>query len=161
MPSTGVRNVNSFLKLLRQRLVDRFIQEWSGVIRDRERHEIYPSFKTFFEKELYISSIDIDCFRVAVAQATFGVLPLNNNFHRYSVSPIDRNCAFCVSKIEDEYHLLFVCPVHADLRNKFMQVASIMSVKSALEARNIGLCQSVSKFVFHAINRRKQFLDSE
>ena len=99
----GVGNINSFLKSLKQRLVDRFIQEWSGVIRDRERHEIYPSFKTFFEKELYISSIDIDCFRVAVAQSRFGVLPLNNNLHRYSVSPIDRNCAICVSKIENDF----------------------------------------------------------
>ena len=64
-------------------------------------------------------------------------------------------------KIEDEYHFMFVCPVYADLRNKFMQDSSIMSVRSALEARIIGLCRSVSKFVFHAINGRKQFLDSE
>ena len=49
-----------------------FIQEWSGV--DRDRHEIYWSFKTLFEKEKYISSIDIYCFRMAVAQAIFGVL---------------------------------------------------------------------------------------
>ena len=94
MPSTGVRNVNSFLKLLKQRLVDRFIQEWSGVIRDRDRYKIYHSFKTLFGKEKYISSIDIYCFRVAVAQARFGVLQLNNILHRYSVSPVDRNCAF-------------------------------------------------------------------
>ena len=50
-------------------LVDIFIQEWSGVIRDRYIHEIYRSFKTLFEKEKYISSIDIYCFRVAIARA--------------------------------------------------------------------------------------------
>ena len=43
-----------------------FIQEWSVVIRDIEKYEIYRSF--FFEKEKFISSIDIIyCFRVAVA----------------------------------------------------------------------------------------------
>ena len=98
---------------------------------------------------------------MAVAQARFGVPALNNNFHRYRVSPIDRNYAFCVSKIEDKYHLLLECPIHTDLRNKLMRDSSLMSVRSALEARIIGLCQSVSKFVFHAIHRRKQFLDSE
>ena len=108
-----------------------------------------------------MTSIEIYCFRVAVAEARCGILPLNKNFHRYSVSPSDRNCAFCVFIIEDEYHFLFVCPVHADLRNTFMQDSSIMSVRSALEARNIGLCRSVSKLVFHAINRRKQLLDSD
>ena len=149
------------MKLFKQRLADTFIQEWSGVIRDRDRYEIYRFFKTLFEREKYISSIDIYCLRVAVAQARFGVLPLNNNFHRYSVSPIDRNCAFCVSRIEYVYHFMFVCPAYADLRIFFTQDSSIMSVRSALEVRNKGLCRSVSKFVFHAINGRKQFLDSE
>ena len=55
-----------------------FIQEWSGAIRDKDNYEIYGSFKTIFEKEKYISNIDSYCFRVAVSQARFGVLPLNN-----------------------------------------------------------------------------------
>ena len=114
-----------------------FIQEWSGVIRDRDRYKIYHSFKTLFGKEKYISSIDKYCFRVAVAQARFGVLPFNNNLHRYSVSPIDRNCAFCMSKIENEYHFMFECPIFVDLRNKFMQDSTVKSVRSALEARII------------------------
>ena len=93
-PQQGVGDVIFFLKLFKQRLADTFIQEWSGVIRDRDRYEIYRFFKTLFEREKYISSIDIYCLRVAVAQARFGVLQLNNILHRYSVSPVDRNCAF-------------------------------------------------------------------
>ena len=135
-----------------------FIQEWSGV--NRDRYKIYWSFKTLFEKEKYISSFDKYCFRVAVAQARFGVLPFNNNLHRYSVSATDRNCAFCMSKIENEYHFLFECPIFVDLRNKFMQDSTVKSVRSALEARILCLCQNVSKFVLHAINRRKN-LDNE
>ena len=69
MASTGAGNVIFILKLLKQRLVDMCIQEWSGVIRDRDRYKIYHSFKTLFGKEKYISSIDIYCFRVAIAQA--------------------------------------------------------------------------------------------
>ena len=36
-----------------------FIQEWSGAIIDKDRYEIYRSSKALFEKEMYISSIDI------------------------------------------------------------------------------------------------------
>ena len=160
MASTGGWWCNFLLlKLFKQRLADTFIQEWSGVIRDRDRYEIYRFFKTLFERERYISSIDIYCLRVAVAQAIFGVLPLNN-LHRYSVSPIDRNCAFCVSRIEYVYHFMFVCPAYADLRIFFTQDSSIMSVRSALEPRTVSLCRNVSKFVLHAVKRRKRFLDS-
>ena len=83
-----------------------FIHEWSGTVRDKDRYEIYRSFKTIFEKEKYISNTVIDCFRVAVSQARFGVLPLNNNLHRYSVLSLDRNFAFCVNEIENKHHFL-------------------------------------------------------
>ena len=77
--AAAVGDKNSFLMSFKQRLVDTFIQEWSGAVRDKDRYEMYRSFKTIFEKEKYISNTDIYCFRVAVSQARFGVLPLNNN----------------------------------------------------------------------------------
>jgi hypothetical protein len=155
----GVGDVMQFLKLLKQRLVDMFIQEWSGAIRDKDRYDNYRSFKTIFEKEKYISSMDIYCFRVAVAQARFGVLPLNNNLHRYSVSPLDRNCGFCNSQIENEHHFLFECDVYTDLRNIFLLDSSTMSLQVIIGARNESHIRNVAKFVFHAIQRRKRLLD--
>ena len=50
----GVGDKNSFFSLFKQRLVNMLIPEWSGVIRDKDRYEIYRSFKTIFEKEKYI-----------------------------------------------------------------------------------------------------------
>ena len=41
---------SSFLRSLKQRLVDMFIRELSGAVRDKDRYEIYRSFKTIFEK---------------------------------------------------------------------------------------------------------------
>ena len=46
----GVGDKNSFLRSFKQRLVDMFIQEWSGAVRDKDRYEMYRSFKTSFEK---------------------------------------------------------------------------------------------------------------
>ena len=94
MAAARVGDKNSFLRSFKQRLVDMLIQEWSGAVRDKDRYEIYRSFKTIFEKERYISNTDIYCFRVAVSQARFGVLPLNINLHRCSVLSLGRNCAF-------------------------------------------------------------------
>ena len=153
-------NNNTFLRSFKQRLVDMFIQEWSGAVRDKDRYEIYRSFKTIFEKEKYISNTDIYCFRVAVSQARFGVLPLNNNLHRYSVLSRQK-WTFCINEIENEHHILFKCPMYADLRRKLIPDSSFRSLKTALEARNQSLCRNVSKFIFHATNKRKQFLDSK
>ena len=48
-----------FLRSFKQRLVDMFIQQWSEAVRDKDRYEIYRSFKMIFEKEKYISNTDI------------------------------------------------------------------------------------------------------
>ena len=66
--------MNSFLTSFKQELVEMFTQKWSSVMRNGDRYEVYRFFKVLFEKENYISSIDIYCFRMAVAQAIFGVL---------------------------------------------------------------------------------------
>ena len=52
----GVGDVQIFLRLFKQRLVDLFIQEFSGTIRDRDRsrYSSYRSFKAVFEREQYI-----------------------------------------------------------------------------------------------------------
>ena len=54
-----VGDKNSFLRSFKQRLVDMFIQERSGADRNKDRYEIYRSFKTIFEKEKNISNTDI------------------------------------------------------------------------------------------------------
>ena len=54
-----LQGVGHFLRSFKQRLVDMFIQEWSGAVRDKDRYEIYRSFKTIFEKEKYISKTAI------------------------------------------------------------------------------------------------------
>ena len=41
---------------------------------------------------------------------------LNNNLHRHSLLSLDRNCAFCINEIENKHHLLFPCPIYADLK---------------------------------------------
>ena len=59
----GVGDVKMFLMAFKQRLVDLFIQEWDGTIRERERYYTYSLFKTTLRKKdifqiwIYIVSV--------------------------------------------------------------------------------------------------------
>ena len=78
----GVGDVKSFLYIFKQRLLDMFTQEWTSDIRDKERYEMYRSFKVISgaeKQQQHISVIDIYCFRVALTQLRLGVLPVNSN----------------------------------------------------------------------------------
>ena len=68
-------------------MLDMFFQEWTADIRDKERYEMYRSFRVMFGAEKYLSVIDIYCFRVALTQLRLGVLPINSNMYRYSGCP--------------------------------------------------------------------------
>ena len=154
----GVGDVKAFLRIFKQRLVDMFIQEWSGTIRDRDRYDVYRTFKTVFEKEKYISDMDSFYFRVAISQVRLNALPLNNNIHRYSTIPLKKCCQFCKNIIENEHHFLFECSTYNDLRTKFLKESVNVPIQSLLKVTNPVYRYNLSRFVFHAINRRKRIM---
>ena len=160
----GVGDGKKFVCELKQRLADNFIQEWDATIRDKERYFPYRNVKSIFEQEQYLSALEICCFRVGLCQLRLGVLPVNNNLHRYGACAIQRNCVFCVNAIENEEHLLFACPLCNDIREKLLNDTSQNAVTASLE--NILSWKSkanmfqLAKFVFSAIRRRKEFTGS-
>ena len=94
MASAGCWKRSVVLKVFKQRLVDMFIQDWSGTITEKERFSQYRSFKVVFEKEMYIDDFKTTFLRTAMAQFRLGVLPLNNNLYRFSDELCKRNCPF-------------------------------------------------------------------
>ena len=64
--SKALETSNHFLYVFKQRLLDMFTQEWTSDIRDKERYEMYRSFKVMFGADFFLSVIDIYCFRVAL-----------------------------------------------------------------------------------------------
>ena len=110
-------------------------------------------FKNMFGAEKYLSVIY--CFRVALTQLRLGVLPINSNMYRYSDCPTKKNCVFCQNKVENEDHFLSVCPLYTDLRIRFFKQKGIQLLQNILRRKNTKGCRLLSKFIFHAINRRK------
>ena len=121
---------------------------------------MYRSFKVMFEADKYLSVfIYIYSFRVALTQLRLGVLPINSNMYRYSDCPTKKNCVFCQNQVENEDHFLLVCPLYADLRNRFLEQKGIQSLQNILRRKNTKGCRLLSKFISHAINRRKLYVD--
>ena len=131
-----------------------FIQEWTGTIRDRERYECYSNFKSVFEKERYLLDTNTYCFRVAITRIRFNLLPLNNNLHRYSKTEKDKACPFCRYQVENEHHFLFQCSLYQDLRSKFLKEFASCPLHLLLKASSASHRHSLSRYIFHAINRR-------
>ena len=107
----GVADESCFLAVFKQRLIDMFIQEWSAVIRGKDRYSIYSVIKHNFEREKYLNNVDIYCFRVAFTQLRLGVLPINANVNRYSDNIAARYCPVCTNDVENIEHF-FYCTVH-------------------------------------------------
>ena len=135
-------------------------QDWSGDISAKERYSTYSTFKTILEKEMYLSNVNIYCFRVALSQLRLNVLPINNNMNRYNQDPTSRLCSFCKNSTEDESHFLFDCSVYSDIREKSLKIPSRYLMTSQSTWQNKWNSRSPAKFVFHAIKRRANLIDN-
>ena len=70
----------------------------------------------------------------------------------------------CVNAVEDEEHLLFTCPLCADIRVKLLsdtpQNTTVVSLLNVLALKNKTNMLRLAKFVFSAVKRRKEFTGS-
>lgn len=156
----GVLNTGGFLTAFRQRMIDTFIQEWSVVVRNKSRYELYSRVTNNFGRAAYIKNIDVYCFRVALCQMRLGVLPINNNMNRYGDNPSASMCPFCPYLIEDENHLICVCPVYEYLRVRFLYNIKCDGLHEMLKGEDTSTARTISKYIFHAIKRRQHCLDN-
>ena len=79
----------------------------------------YKRFKNTYEVEAYVKTVMPRCHRSALAKFRCGVAPIRVENGRYERLPLDeRLCPFCNAEIEDELHVLTVCPMYTDFRDE-------------------------------------------
>ena len=161
MASAGCWKRSVVFESFKQRLVDMFIQDWSGTITEKERFSQYRSFKVVFEKEMYIDDFKTTFLRTAMAQFRLGVLPLNNNLYRFSDELCKRNCPCCINAEETEFHFIFACPMYLDLRERMLNMASQLPLSVLQKASNTGRNSCIAKFIVYGMKRRNQALTQE
>ena len=107
----GCGDERIFLRSLKQRLQDCFVQEWFNQIKNSDRYIFYKCFKSSLEREKYIEILVCVNYRCATSRFRMGVSVLMLNAHRfrYSSLPARRACPFCPENvIEDELHFLYI-----------------------------------------------------
>lgn len=118
----NVGNKNAFLRELRIRLTDNFVQNWCSRITESSRANFYSLFSNF-NHQLYLEKVNVLKFRIALTKLRVSSHRLEIEVGRWSRpnrTPIDeRKCFYC-NKLEDEFHFLLECYLYKDLRKIYI-----------------------------------------
>lgn len=118
----NVGNKNAFLKEIRVRLTDNFVQNWSSRITESSRANFYSLFSNF-NHQLYLETVNVQKFRIALTKLRVSSHRLEIEVGRWSRpnrTPIgERKCFYC-NKLEDEFHFLLECYLYKDLRKTYI-----------------------------------------
>ncbi len=149
-----------FILEVKQRLRDQFMQTWNADVSGISRARTYKHIKTQFCSELYLS-INNRKFMVALAQLRTSAHRLSVETGRWTGVPYaSRKCVLCNSDIEDEYHVVLICPHYSDLRKKllptyYVRYPSMWKFVSLCTTNNERLLFKLSKLVWSIFERRK------
>ena len=161
--NSGVGDDKRFLSLLKQRLKDCCLQEWSAKNVSSDRYVWYSSFKQQCGLEEYLNLIDIKKFRDVLIRFRFGINDLNNN-KRY-IGVIDTNCPWCKER-ENEQHFLMRCPVYKHLRKRYLphylsKTSEEFACKQLMQCKSNAMTRSLAMYIFYAFRLREQKLKEE
>jgi hypothetical protein len=156
----GVGEEKAFLKILRERMIDCFKQNWFSKLCESDRFSTYRTFKSLIQPEVYLNGITISKFRTVFTRFRLGVNELNANRRYQNCSKL---CPFC-EKVENEIHFLLECPKYVDLReryiNRFFVHLNTTSLSSLLQNDNIYTTRSVAMYLFYALKERERLLEN-
>jgi len=164
--SQGVGNINMFLCILKQRLTDINIQDWSTNISNMSKLSSYRTYKHDLVPEIYIYCVNYYHNRKALSKLRCSNHRLAIERLRGTIERKYRYCKYClnlnIDVIEDEYHFVMICPLYENIRqlylSRFCIIRSpemfirLMSSKSEIVLNNL------SKFVFTAFNIHTNFM---
>ena len=149
----GVGCETSFFALFKQRMIDHFLQEWYSSVLNKDTYSTYCLFKTSFEPGPYFEFLDYRCFRDYLVKLRVGVLPINgSSFRRTFSESHNKLCPLC-DVIEDENHFIFVCPMYAEIRNKYLRGTS-NQYYDVLKNGPVKAVRNISFYLFYATRKR-------
>ena len=137
----------AFFPSIRQGMIERFRLERITKILDSDRFSTYRIFRSV------LNDITIKKFRESIIRLRLGINELGIN-KRFQPESVNKTCPFCPNVLEDEFHLLFNCPVYANTRNKCLRQFSAheaeLSFNSLFQNASIDASRNVAMFTFYA-----------
>ena len=152
----GVGDMNSFVEVFKQRLIDCATQEWHDNMMTNERLRDYCTYKSLLEPEKYVTDITIHKYKKALAKLRTSNHSLHIEKGRHQkVCVEDRICMWCKNVrgeniVENEYHFISICPLYENVRKKMMNesVTYIEIMKDTV---------TVCRFVYSAFQCRNRY----
>ena len=128
--SQELGNTNVFLALFSQRLTDSAHQNWNSEVNERSTLRMYKDFKTSMVTETYLESINSYNLKRALSNFRCGVYICKLKYQlklprarEDSERLVCKHCSFNATNREyvlDEYHMVILCPLFNDLREKYI-----------------------------------------
>ena len=146
---------------IKQRIIDNCTQSWCAQINNLPKLCSYSLFKHDFNQETYLSCISENKFRIALCKLRTSSHDLQIEVGRYTNIPRqERICINCNMRVvENEYHLLLVCPKHRELRNKYLnnyycRWQTLTKFENLMISKSPKILVNLSKFVYFAFHNR-------
>jgi hypothetical protein len=153
----GVVSEKAFLVNLKQAMIHRFKDEWRVKIFTSERSATYSLFKHVFETEIYLNDLTIKKFRDPMIRMRLGLNELGTN-KRFQSGNCNKNCPFCITELEDELHVIFVCPTYNNIRSKYIPSLVSMDINPdiciAFLNPDVEFQRKLAMFIFYALKER-------
>ena len=85
---------------------------------------------------------------------------MNGVNKRFQPESVNKTCPLCPNVLEDDFHLLFSCPVYADIRHKYLRQFLVhdveLSFNSLFKSAGIDASRKVAMFTFHSLKHREK-----
>ena len=139
-----VGNEKRFLQSLKTRLVDCFKQGWNAKMSVSDNFQCFYSFKSQIAPELFLNDQTFSrLHRNVLIQFRLGVSKINGHRYKFYKNKALLKCPSCKNVNEDEFHILFCCPVYEELRLKMLP-------QNIICQRNVySMCKLMSETVYH------------
>ena len=150
-------------ELIRNRIRDRFTQNWYAFISNASKLAYYCQFKTEFKLEKYVECVSNDKLRSELAALRLSAHNLETERGRHIDVPREnRICRLCsMGMVESEFHFLLVCPLYTSIRRKFLTSTSWPSVAkfiNIMSSNSNRFLMKLAKFIKFANTVRSQAL---
>ena len=163
----GVEDIDIFMNIFKQRLIDTFRQEWHGRLQESSRARFYRVVKPQHQLSKYLQCVTYKPHRMALSRFIMSSHCLcveTGRWRRPDPIPYERRyCASCRNKIEDEYHMLFECELYDELRNTlipryFRTRPSMFKLIEFINSASNKQIRGLAKFVYNAFKIRSNLV---
>jgi len=156
----GVSDVDCFLQVFRERLIDCKWQEWNFHIQNSERFSFYRTFCTVHDVKTYILLRLDRHLKVTMTMFRMGISAIAVHANRYKLHSVnDLICPLCRGRREDELHFVLCCPVLNELRHqyilpKFYRNPCLFRLSMLMASTNQHIVKNLSIYLFKALRLR-------